>query len=106
MRECSFHRNPKRQQGAFVNPSLTLRVMIRHMRIRHSMNRHDIGSQSDWLKLLLAILLLGFLNRAVAEDRYSAMLADGSRIAGGEIKDWHEEKKNPTLGGRAVFDEK
>ncbi len=40
------------------------------------------------------------------EDRYSAELADGSRISGGEIQNWNDPKQRPALGGRAVFDEK
>ncbi len=71
------------------------------------MNRHEIMGQTHWRIRLFAILLLGLFHRdAVAEDRYSAMLADGSRIAGGEVKDWQDEKKTPSLNGRAVFDEK
>ncbi len=39
------------------------------------------------------------------EDRYSAELADGSRISGGEIQNWNDPKQRPLLSGRAVFDE-
>lgn len=54
--------------------------------------------------VLLAGMLLGGATVSGGEQRYAAMLADGSRVAGDELQEWFEPAAQPKLSGRAVFD--
>lgn len=53
--------------------------------------------------LLAAILV----EPAAAADniRFSGRLRNGERIEAGELRDWHDEKAQPSLEGRKLFDE-
>ena len=59
------------------------------------------------LPSLLCLDFVGDPAPAVADEaRFTAELADGNRISGSDVAGWADEKQNPTLGGRAVFDAK
>ena len=46
----------------------------------------------------------GDSRRKNRDDRYWAMLADGTILTGREIKDWQDVRKQPRLGNRQLFE--
>lgn len=59
---------------------------------------------------ILSPLLIGsllFVTVATAADvRYLAELADGTRVEGNEVRPWHDERAEPALSGKKLFDPK
>src|SRR5688572_15764040 len=56
--------------------------------------------------LLLALVCCLVDSAAQAAERFSALFADGSRIAGEELRDWYDTKAEPKLADRKLLDPK
>ncbi len=56
--------------------------------------------------VLFAALLAGTASAQDRDDRYWAMLRDGTVVIGKDIRDWHHDHGNPHLNNKRFFDKK
>jgi hypothetical protein len=60
--------------------------------------------RADDPQLLRNLKLVGPTAIFASPKRYSAMFADGQRVTGDKITDWHDPLLQPRLSGRGLFD--
>ncbi len=85
--------------------------MNRRLSIFNKKFESPMPCQLTSIRYLQTLVLICFVitsHQAAFADggRYSAELADGSRISGDALANWYDEKNQLTLSGKAVFDSK